>query len=60
MEYMADKKVALISGANKGLGFEMARQLAQVELPSSLPLVIPGKAKPRRRNCVARGWTFNF
>jgi NAD(P)-dependent dehydrogenase (short-subunit alcohol dehydrogenase family) len=30
LEAMADaKKVALITGANKGLGFEMARQLAQ-------------------------------
>jgi NAD(P)-dependent dehydrogenase (short-subunit alcohol dehydrogenase family) len=26
---MADKKIALITGANKGLGFEMARQLGQ-------------------------------
>jgi NAD(P)-dependent dehydrogenase (short-subunit alcohol dehydrogenase family) len=29
MESMADKKVALVTGANKGLGLEMARQLGQ-------------------------------
>jgi NAD(P)-dependent dehydrogenase (short-subunit alcohol dehydrogenase family) len=29
MWHMADKKVALVTGANKGLGFEMSRQLGQ-------------------------------
>jgi NADP-dependent 3-hydroxy acid dehydrogenase YdfG len=27
---MSDKKVGLVSGANKGIGFETSRQLAQL------------------------------
>jgi len=53
------KKAALITGANKGLGFEMARQLGQAEVIVVLAARDPQKAKPRLRNSAVRGWTCN-
>jgi NAD(P)-dependent dehydrogenase (short-subunit alcohol dehydrogenase family) len=54
------KKVALITGANKGLGFEMARQLAQAGVKVVLAARDPQKGQTAADNLQKEGLDVQF
>ena len=54
------KKVALITGANKGLGFEMARQLGQAEVTVVLAARDPQKGEAAAAKLRGEGLDVQF
>jgi NAD(P)-dependent dehydrogenase (short-subunit alcohol dehydrogenase family) len=61
MGYMAnEKKIALITGANKGLGFEMARQLGQTGITVVLAARDPGKGEAATAKLRGEGLDARF
>ena len=54
---MNKKKIALITGANKGIGLETARQLGGKTLQSCSERVISQKGKLPQKGCVKMGST---
>jgi NAD(P)-dependent dehydrogenase (short-subunit alcohol dehydrogenase family) len=55
-----DKKIALITGANKGLGFEMARQLGQAGVTIVLAARGPQKGEAAAGKLRGEGWNAQF
>ena len=51
------RQVALVTGANKGLGLEIARQLGRQGITSSLARATEAGPTRRRRRCARRAST---
>jgi NAD(P)-dependent dehydrogenase (short-subunit alcohol dehydrogenase family) len=57
---MADRKIALITGANKGLGFEMARQLGHEDVTVVVTARDPEKGERAARKLRGEGVDAHF
>ena len=55
-----EKKIALITGANKGLGLEMARQLGKEGVTIVLAARDNQKGKRRQQSSAMKAWMYTF